>query len=91
VDGDIHRSGEIGIQRLEITPPFTAPEMLASLTSTEMAPTPASDVFSLAATLNGGVNDDIDARVVSRASAWTGISTVAEKSAYRGTKTSRAD
>ena len=33
------------------TPPFTAPEMLASLTSTEMAPTPASDVFSLAATL----------------------------------------
>jgi hypothetical protein len=62
VDGDIHRSGEIGIQRLEresrgfdavvcVDSPFTAPEMLASLTSTEMAPTPASDVFSLAATL----------------------------------------
>ncbi|KAJ5252043.1 hypothetical protein N7489_002453 [Penicillium chrysogenum] len=41
------------------TPPFTAPEMLASLTSTEMAPTPASDVFSLAATLLAVATGDL--------------------------------
>ncbi|KAI2720632.1 hypothetical protein CBS147332_3872 [Penicillium roqueforti] len=41
------------------TPPFTAPEMLASLTSTEMAPTPASDVFSLAATLLATATGDL--------------------------------
>ncbi|CAG8051628.1 unnamed protein product [Penicillium nalgiovense] len=41
------------------TPPFTAPEMLASLTSTEMAPTPASDVFSLAATLLAAATGDL--------------------------------
>ncbi|KAL2705326.1 hypothetical protein AAEP93_000576 [Penicillium crustosum] len=41
------------------TPPFTAPEMLASLTSTEIAPTPASDVFSLAATLLAAATGDL--------------------------------
>jgi serine/threonine protein kinase len=41
------------------TPPFTAPEMLASLTCTEMAPTPASDVFSLAATLLAAATGDL--------------------------------
>ncbi|EKV19243.1 Serine/threonine-protein kinase, Ulk1/Ulk2 [Penicillium digitatum] len=41
------------------TPPFTAPEMLASLTSIEMAPTPASDVFSLAATLLAAATGDL--------------------------------
>lgn len=41
------------------TPPFTAPEMLASLTCSEMAPTPASDVFSLAATLLAAATGDL--------------------------------
>ncbi|KAJ5780534.1 hypothetical protein N7457_005694 [Penicillium paradoxum] len=41
------------------TPPFTAPEMLASLTHSEIAPTPASDVFSLAATLLAAATGDL--------------------------------
>ncbi|OQD81998.1 hypothetical protein PENANT_c024G00583 [Penicillium antarcticum] len=43
------------------TPPFTAPEMLASLTVTtgDVAPTPASDVFSLAATLLAAATGDL--------------------------------
>jgi serine/threonine protein kinase len=41
------------------TPPFTAPEMLASLTCSEMAPTPASDVFSLAASLLAAATGDL--------------------------------
>lgn len=41
------------------TPPFTAPEMLASLMSTEIAPMPASDVFSLAATLLAAATGDL--------------------------------
>ncbi|KAJ5455100.1 hypothetical protein N7475_010221 [Penicillium sp. IBT 31633x] len=41
------------------TPPFTAPEMLASLMSGEMAPTAASDVFSLAATLLAAATGDL--------------------------------
>lgn len=41
------------------TPPFTAPEMLASLVCNEMAPTPASDVFSLAATLLAVATGDL--------------------------------
>jgi serine/threonine protein kinase len=41
------------------TPPFTAPEMLASLTSGDVAPTPASDVFSLAATLLAAATGDL--------------------------------
>lgn len=41
------------------TPPFTAPEMLASLMCAEMAPTPASDVFSLAATLLAVATGDL--------------------------------
>ncbi|KAJ5336552.1 uncharacterized protein N7506_004574 [Penicillium brevicompactum] len=41
------------------TPPFTAPEMLASLMCSEMAPTPASDVFSLAATLLAAATGDL--------------------------------
>ncbi|CAI7577569.1 unnamed protein product [Penicillium glandicola] len=41
------------------TPPFTAPEMLASLTSSEIAPTPASDIFSLAATLLAAATGDL--------------------------------
>ncbi|KAJ6009263.1 hypothetical protein N7522_004279 [Penicillium canescens] len=41
------------------TPPFTAPEMLASLTSGDIAPTPASDVFSLAATLLAAATGDL--------------------------------
>jgi serine/threonine protein kinase len=43
------------------TPPFTAPELLslASLTSGDVAPTPASDVFSLAATLLAAATGDL--------------------------------
>ncbi|KAJ5124264.1 uncharacterized protein N7515_008089 [Penicillium bovifimosum] len=41
------------------TPPFTAPEMLASLMCSEMAPTAASDVFSLAATLLAAATGDL--------------------------------
>ncbi|CAG7938020.1 unnamed protein product [Penicillium salamii] len=41
------------------TPPFTAPEMLASLMCSEMAPTAASDVFSLAATLLAVATGDL--------------------------------
>ncbi|KAJ5766908.1 uncharacterized protein N7511_004524 [Penicillium nucicola] len=43
------------------TPPFTAPEMLASLTvaNGDIAPTPASDVFSLAATLLAAATGDL--------------------------------
>lgn len=43
------------------TPPFTAPELLclASLTSGNVAPTPASDVFSLAATLLAAATGDL--------------------------------
>ncbi|KAJ5614415.1 hypothetical protein N7528_008069 [Penicillium herquei] len=43
------------------TPPFTAPELLslASLTSGDVAPTPASDVFSLAATLVAAATGDL--------------------------------
>lgn len=43
------------------TPPFTAPELLslASLKSGEVAPTPASDVFSLAATLVAAATGDL--------------------------------
>jgi serine/threonine protein kinase len=44
---------------MSFTPPFTAPEMLASLTATVMAPTPASDVFSLAATLLAAATGDL--------------------------------
>jgi serine/threonine protein kinase len=47
--------------RSAFTPPFTAPEMLASLTLTsgDVAPTPASDVFSLAATLLAAATGDL--------------------------------
>lgn len=43
------------------TPPFTAPELLslASLKSGDVAPTPASDVFSLAATLIAAATGDL--------------------------------
>ncbi|KAJ5594155.1 uncharacterized protein N7459_000363 [Penicillium hispanicum] len=43
------------------TPPFTAPELLslASLKSGDVAPTPASDVFSLAATLLAAATGDL--------------------------------
>ncbi|KAJ5917754.1 hypothetical protein N7454_010129 [Penicillium verhagenii] len=43
------------------TPPFTAPELLtlAALKSGEVAPTPASDVFSLAATLVAAATGDL--------------------------------
>lgn len=41
------------------TPPFTAPEMLAALMCKEMAPTAASDVFSLAATLLAVATGDL--------------------------------
>ncbi|KAL4870787.1 hypothetical protein BDV12DRAFT_44021 [Aspergillus spectabilis] len=34
-----------------VTPPFIAPELLRALSSTDVVPTPASDVFSLAVTL----------------------------------------
>lgn len=41
------------------TPPFTAPELLASLTSGDVTPTPASDIFSLAATLLAAATGDL--------------------------------
>ena len=43
------------------TPPFTAPELLslASLKSGDVAPTPSSDVFSLAATLIAAATGDL--------------------------------
>lgn len=43
------------------TPPFTAPELLslASLKSGDVAPTPASDVYSLAATLVAAATGDL--------------------------------
>lgn len=43
------------------TPPFTAPELLslASLKSGDVAPTPSSDVFSLAATLLAAATGDL--------------------------------
>lgn len=43
------------------TPPFTAPELLslASLKSGDVAPTPASDVYSLAATLIAAATGDL--------------------------------
>ncbi|KAL4897725.1 kinase-like domain-containing protein [Aspergillus ambiguus] len=44
-----------------LTPPFAAPELLsvASLTSPHVAPTPASDVFSLAVTLLAAATGDL--------------------------------
>ncbi|KAA8645974.1 hypothetical protein EYZ11_004015 [Aspergillus tanneri] len=44
-----------------LTPPFAAPELLciSSLTSAEAAPTPASDVFSLAVTLLAAATGDL--------------------------------
>lgn len=41
------------------TPPFTAPELLASLTSGDVSPTPASDIFSMAATLLAAATGDL--------------------------------
>ncbi|KAF9892928.1 hypothetical protein FE257_000520 [Aspergillus nanangensis] len=44
-----------------LTPPFAAPELLSvsSLTSPDVAPTPASDVFSLAVTLLAAATGDL--------------------------------
>lgn len=44
-----------------LTPPFTAPELLviSSLKSSDIAPTPASDVFSLAVTLLAAATGDL--------------------------------
>ncbi|KAL2835074.1 kinase-like domain-containing protein [Aspergillus cavernicola] len=44
-----------------LTPPFTAPELLcvSSLSSPDVAPTPASDVFSLAVTLLAAATGDL--------------------------------
>lgn len=62
VDIPAHADAPVDTTRASMssfTPPFTAPEMLASLTSMEMAPTPASDVFSLAATLLAVATGDL--------------------------------
>ncbi|OJJ48630.1 hypothetical protein ASPZODRAFT_130730 [Penicilliopsis zonata CBS 506.65] len=53
--------GATGTSISAMTPPFTAPELLsvASLTSPDSAPTPASDVFSLAVTLLAAATGDL--------------------------------
>ncbi|KAL4921787.1 kinase-like domain-containing protein [Aspergillus aurantiobrunneus] len=42
-----------------VTPPFTAPELLRALTSPDIIPAPASDVFSLAVTLLAAATGDL--------------------------------
>ncbi|RAL02890.1 protein kinase domain-containing protein [Aspergillus ibericus CBS 121593] len=51
----------MGTALTALTPPFTAPELLSvsSLTSPDVAPTPESDVFSLAVTLLAAATGDL--------------------------------
>ncbi|KAL4810144.1 kinase-like domain-containing protein [Aspergillus unguis] len=42
-----------------VTPPFTAPELLASLSSPDVIPAPPSDVFSLAVTILAAATGDL--------------------------------
>ncbi|PWY68574.1 kinase-like protein [Aspergillus sclerotioniger CBS 115572] len=53
--------GSMGTALTALTPPFTAPELLSvsSLTSPDVAPTPESDVFSLAVTLLAAATGDL--------------------------------
>ncbi|KAJ5555148.1 hypothetical protein N7535_007591 [Penicillium sp. DV-2018c] len=58
-DGDDKPVDTTRASMSSFTPPFTAPEMLASLMCSEMAPTAASDVFSMAATLLAAATGDL--------------------------------